>query len=322
MLSSAPDQLPALASLPTSRKNLQLQTILVPVDFSAASLRALDYAVLLAAQFPSAVHLLYVHDGVDEFSPAASAARLLFEAAESRMRLRLAGMREEHGSTLRPEDCHVEFGHADRKTCDLARRLEADLIVIASRGRTGWQRILLGSTAERIARHAPCPVLVVRQKEFLREAALGLVRRILVPVDFSDLSIKAVEYAAALAAPLGARLHLLHVAASRSPGFIDRDVRDPEAIRCAEMANAREQLSTIARMERLSSVPCETEVQSGNAIEEICGAIGRTGADLIVTATHGVSGLKQVLLGSVAEHMLRYAGCPVLVLSRDSMVMK
>jgi nucleotide-binding universal stress UspA family protein len=309
----------------------QIKTILVPLDFSAASMQALDYAIPFAEQFHSAIHLLYVYERDHEFSPSGDASHLLFEAAEARtqLRRRLADLQHEYALPFQAEDCHVQFGRAPRKACALARKLGADLIVVASRGRTGLPRLLLGSTAERIVRQAPCPVLVARQRRpesvasgTKRRAYPARIRNLFVPVDFSDLSLKAVDYAAALARSFGARLHLFHATFPHDYLVADRQVRDPASIKRVELAAAREQMATIAKMERLTGVPCETDVRSGYPIQEICGAIARTKADLVVTATHGHSGLKHALIGSVAEHIIRYADCPVLVLPRGSHPMK
>lgn len=313
----------------TTEDRLQIKTMLVPLDFSVASMQALDYAIPFAEQFHAAIHLLYVHEKDHEFSPSEGASQVLFESAEARTRLRLADVQHEHPLPFHAEDCHVQFGRAHRKTCELARKLDADLIVIASRGRTGLPRVLLGSTAERIVRHAPCPVLVTRQRTPEFDASNSQpseypakIRSILVPVDFSDLSIKAVEYAAAIARAFEAQLHLFHANFPHDYVVMDRAVHDPAPIQHAEMAAAREQMEKIARMKSLRGVACETAVHSGYPIQEICGAIQRTKADLVVTATHGLTGLKHVLIGSVAEHVIRCADCPVLILPRGSRPMK
>lgn len=313
----------------TPKDRLQIKTVLVPLDFSVASIQALDYAILFAEQFHSAIHLLYVHEKDHEFFPNEDASHLLFESAEAstRLRSRLAKVQHEHPLPFHAEDFHVQFGPAPRKTCELALKLDADLIVIASRGWTALARVLLGSTAEGIVRHAPCPVLVVRQRTAEFDASNSKpsdypakIRSILVPVDFSDLSIKAVGYAAVIAKSFEARLHLFHANFPHDYVLMDRAVHDPAPIQHAEMAAAREQMENIAQS--LRGVSCETAVHSGYPIEEICGAIQRTQADLVVTATHGLAGLKHVLIGSVAEQVIRYADCPVLVLPRGSRPMK
>ena len=315
----------------TTKYRLQIKTMLVPLDFSVASLQALDYAILFAEQFHSAIHLLYVHEKDCEFFSNEDASRLLFESAEAKTRLRqrLAKVQHEHPLPFHAEDFHVQFGPAPRKTWELARKLDADLIVIASRGWSVLPGVLLGSTAERIVRHAPCPVLVVRQRapEFYAPNSApseysAKIRSILVPVDFSDLSIKAVEYAAAIAKAFDARLHLFHANFPHDYVVMDRAVHDPAAIQRTEIATALEKMQKIARMKSLRGVTCETAVRSGHPTEEICGAVERAKADLVVTATHGLTGLKRVLIGSVAEHVIRCADCSVLVLPRGSRPMK
>ena len=315
----------------TTKERLQIKTILVPLDFSVASMQALDYAIPFAEQFHSAIHLLYVHEKDHEFFPNEDASRLLFESVEAttRLRQRLAKVQHEHPLPFHAEDSHVQFGPAPRKTWELARKLDADLIVIASRGWCVLPRVLLGSTAERIVRHAPCPVLVVRRRtpEFDASTSESTgypaeIHSILVPVDFSALSIKAVDYAAAIAKAFDARLHLYHVNLSHDHLVMDRAVHDPATLQRTQMAAARDQMQKVARMKSLRGVACETTVRSGYPIQEICGAIERAKADLVVTATHGLTGLKNVLIGRVAEHVIRYADCPVLVLPRGSRPMK
>ena len=105
----------------------------------------------------------------------------------------------------------IRVGRAFDQICQVASEIQADLIVLATHGRTGWERALLGSTAERIIRHAPCPVLVARQSRSKRKAALKL-EKIVVPVDFSDLlGARACDYAVELAQLFGAELALLNV---------------------------------------------------------------------------------------------------------------
>jgi nucleotide-binding universal stress UspA family protein len=77
--------------------------------------------------------------------------------------------------------------------------------------------------------------------------------------------------------------------------------------------NAQLEMEALMQLHFLGGVPCETEIRTGYAIQEICAAIECADVDLIITSTHGQTGLKHALLGSVAEHVVRYAECPVLV---------
>jgi nucleotide-binding universal stress UspA family protein len=73
----------------------------------------------------------------------------------------------------------------------------------------------------------------------------------------------------------------------------------------------------LTRMNFSRGVPCEAEVLTGSAIDEICGETGRSEIDLVVTSTHGRTGFKRALLGSAAEHVVRYAECPVIIVPKS-----
>lgn len=146
---------------------LRIQHLLVPIDFSAAAEKALRYAVSFAEQFDARITLLHVQPGpyylgeIGEFPTAIPAPGPSTETLQARLeaeakRLIPAGVLER---TL----CRV--GPAFDEICNAAREMPIDLIIISTHGHTGLKHVLLGSTAERVVRHAPCPVLVVREHE-------------------------------------------------------------------------------------------------------------------------------------------------------------
>jgi nucleotide-binding universal stress UspA family protein len=242
------------------------------------------------------------------------------------MQDRLAEVQRKHNVRFWPDNCHVVSGRPFEEICKLAREIEADLIVLPTRGHSGLKHVVLGSTAERVVRYAPCPVLVLRgakyQSIILNDAAdtAGLkLRKILVPVDFSKCSLAGVKYAARLAKSTEATLRLLHVVFPYAQVFaMDRVGADVTPLIETAKTAAREEMSKLTRMNFLRGVPCETEVRTGSTIDEICGETGRPDIDLVVTSTHGRAGFKRALLGSVAEHVVRYAECPVIIVpSRD-----
>ena len=169
----------------------KIERILVPLDFSPASTQALDYAVWLAKQFHAAIHLVHVYPP-DEAS-SAGAGHLLFETAETIERLNeeLTGIHRKHVPTFRPENCHIRGGRPYQEIVRVAREIDADLIVLSTRGHSGLKHLLLGSTAERVVRNAPCPVLVTRKRKQKSKAnsKTFAVRTILVPTDFSQCSL-------------------------------------------------------------------------------------------------------------------------------------
>lgn len=286
-------------------------------------MQALHYAIPVAERFQADLHLVYVHENGREFSVDAM-SQLLHESAE--IRTRAFWKRSDAGagqvSPLRADNCHVLIGRAYRTVCDFAMKMGADLIVLATRGHTGLARVFLGSTAERIVRFAPCPVLVTRQRNRPEQTSAAKIparfkfspRRILVPVDFSQCSLAGLKYAAFFARAFGARLRLLHVLFPPNPIVMDRvNVNPSRQLDETRRMSAQMEMEALTQLEFLREVQCEMEVRTGYTIQEICAEIDRANIDLVVTSTHGQTGLKHALMGSVAEHIIRYAECPVLV---------
>jgi len=151
----------------------RLNKILVPVDFSDFSSKALDYALAFADQFDARVILLHVVEPA--VYPESS---MLVATALDDLNSDLRQVAEQKLSELRrdkigervPSELLVRMGRAFSEITAAAEDLDVDLIILATHGYTGLKHVLLGSTTERVVRHAPCPVLTVRdpEHEFLR----------------------------------------------------------------------------------------------------------------------------------------------------------
>ena len=296
-------------ALPASA--IQIKTILVPMDFSRGSMEALSYAIPLAKQFRAAVHLVHVSES-DEASNVSGVRHLMRETAKSIefLRQRLSETHKKHLSAFWPENCHVRTGQPFQEICDLAREINAGLIVIGTRGQTGLQRILLGSTAERVVRFASRPVLVVRRRKEPKEI---MVRNILAPIDFSQCSMSGAMYAAFFAKTFDARLLLLHVFSGVMPGLTGKTSKALKENDAIDLENARLDMEAFTQLDFLRKVKRATEVRAGYAVDEICCEARKSDIDLVVIATHGRTGFNRMLLGSVAEHVVRYSKCPVMV---------
>ena len=303
-------------------QSLQIKTILVPLDFSHASMQALKYSIPLAEKFKAAIHLVHVQPS-DSLTEISRAGGLMLNCADSiaLMQDRLAEIQEKHDVRFWPDNCHVVSGRPFEQICELAREIKADLIVLPTRGHSGLQHLVLGSTAERVVRYAPCPVLVLRgtkYQSFLlgdESAAAGFkLRKVLVPVDFSKCSLAGAKYAARLAKSTGAGLRLFHVVYPYTQVFaMDRMASDITPLVERANAVAREDMSRLARRKFLRGVPVEREIRVGATIDEICSATNEPDVDLVVASTHGRTGFKRALIGSVAEHVVRYTECPVII---------
>src|SRR5882724_2495754 len=146
---------------------MKIRSILVPTDFSECGNYALSYAASLARTFGSSITCVHViepivptvgYSGMTEPMPIADIAEQLEDSAERELP-KLAECDECAGLDIEELVVH---GEAASEIVRVAKERSIDLIVIASHGRTGLGRILFGSTAEAIVRHAPCPVLVVK----------------------------------------------------------------------------------------------------------------------------------------------------------------
>jgi nucleotide-binding universal stress UspA family protein len=293
--------------------------ILVPIDFSRPSLKAIPYALAISRQFGADVHLLHVTDVTQQPPPSLLTLPVVPQSEWNRRfmkRLRALVLKyrtDGNVSALEPRT-----GITYEEICVAARDLKADLIVFATHGYTGYKRMFLGSTAERVVQHSPCPVLVVRQHLRHWNGTVDLrtrtgfeLRKILVPTDFSKCSQAAFEYGLQLARDFDAELRLVYVINPHAYPFGDKYAAlDPaQLMRETEDAAQKTMRSMAARAKARNAV----RVLHGSPAMEICNAANED-IDLLVISTHGRTGLAHILIGSVAEHVVRYAHCPVLVI--------
>ena len=153
-----------------------------------------------------------------------------------------------------------------------------------------------------------------KTEERKRTGKTFAIRSILVPTDFSQCSLAGTEYAAFLAKKLNATLRLFHAMYPYTNYvFVDRAGVRLSGLAEAVEETARQEMNALKQMDFLRGLPVQTEILPGLAVDEICAAAGEPDVDLIVASTHGRTGLKHALIGSVAEHVVRYAEQPVLV---------
>ena len=142
-----------------------IREILVPIDFSEPSKKALKYAVALATQFGDQLSLLHVIEPTAQGFPYPALA-LENDQVKATMKRRLEGLGKYETTNPRLiQKAAVTHGRAFQEVVRAARGLQVDLIIMATHGYTGIKHVLLGSTTERVVRYAPCPVLVVREQE-------------------------------------------------------------------------------------------------------------------------------------------------------------
>jgi nucleotide-binding universal stress UspA family protein len=183
-----------------------------------------------------------------------------------------------------------------------ARDEDADLVVVGTIGRTGVARFLMGSVAENVARRAECPVWVERRAgPVLRD-----VERVVVCTDLSEMSEAGIALASDLAKDLGVAVEIVHALEERYRALSIETQR-------RLTAEVEKKLARLAGKHFEERPPRLTVTEGANIVDAITAHATRTSTDLLVLATHGRTGMSRVLMGSVAERVMRFAPCSVLV---------
>ena len=295
---------------------LKINRILYPTDFSSTARQALRHALFLAEQFEAELHMLHAVIS-HERDPRAPERRFpdppdilqnLFEIADSEMAQIIEA---NQAKTFTLIEAKVQGFSAGQVILNYANDHDIDLIVMGTHGRRGPARVFLGSVTEEVTRQANCPVLTLRSQ---KEAPTGeAIEKILVPIDFSDHSRAALSHAREIAALYGSSLQLLHAIEDPIyPYFYAPAGGFSVAHQVDELREkSDEALDKLLEESEGPDVPVEKFVVTGRPATEIARFAEENGSDMIVIATHGLTGLERLLVGSTAEQVVRLAHCPV-----------
>jgi nucleotide-binding universal stress UspA family protein len=284
---------------------INIDRILCPVDFFAASDKAVDYAAGLAEIYNSRVFLLHAVEPVVPVAyqfplNTAEIAREMQQAARGEMKKLVARIK-----TRRIE---AEFLIKAGAVHDVIRRaistIKPDLIAMGTHSRTGIDRWFLGSETEWLMRHSPVPVLTISAKERLRRPAF---RRILVTTDFSDGTANALDYAFSIAQENNSRITFLHVVNDIAMD-VSRKYRD------SILNGVETKLANLVPREAWDWCEIRTRVEVGHPYQMITRTLDAEKPDLLVMNIHGKGMLDRALLGSTAERVVRSAKCPVMLI--------
>jgi len=281
---------------------------IVGVDFSPGSLCALDFAQVLARKDADpAIHV--VHAFALPMVPLPTGDVILAADFDRRARDEIQRSLREvvaaHRDPSVPIEAIVLDGPAGSAVIEHAGRLGCTRIVVGATGRGVLPRLLLGSAAERIVRTSPIDVVVVPvAKEGARRA---VIRHIVCATDFSGPSEVAILRAIELARAHDATLELVHV--WDAAPYVDHIAGLGESI---ERDLARVLEETLVR-HRAPTLRLSSAIRRGRAAEAVVALANERGADLLVVGTTGKTGVDHLLLGSVAERIVRTSPVPVLV---------
>ena len=293
---------------------IEFKQILCPVDFSDTSVRALAHAAALTKWYGAQLTVLHV---VPTFEPVPIRGMLGETAYVPQMSREELTDKMRHSLDLDalPPGARVlaESGDTPRTIIDQALSTGTDLIVMGTHGRRGFERLLLGSVAERVLREALCPVLTVPPQAEPGVSPAVTFKRIICPMDFSPSALQAFDYALNLARQADGRVTLLHVIewlAEEEPRA-SAHFSVPE-VRGYMAADAQEQLRELVPDESRMWVDTDNIIVFGRAYRGILRAAEAKPADLIVMGAQGRGGVGLALFGSTTQGVVRGATCPVL----------
>lgn len=293
-----------------------IRNVLAATDFSEPADLGLAWAARSARRHGARLHVVHVLTPpmpvADFAAPPLTLDQDLRDAARKRMDDLLAS---EVLTGLEVEGV-LRDGTPSQAVLDVAEEVAADLVVVGSRGLTGFRHLLLGSTAERIVQRSKAPVLSVHPGDPRPDRP---VRTVLVPTDFSEDAEAALTAATrCLGLPgEGTRVILLHIfhipAEYRSYGPTSTFFRLGEEMN----ATIRHRLEGLAKPLHDEGMATEVECVQGIPAEVIVRVAKEREVDLIAMGTHGRSGVAHLLLGSTAERVVQHAGCPVLTVRQS-----
>lgn len=280
-------------------KHTQPKRLLLATDLSPRGDRALERAIELASHWRAELHVVNALE--NELLPEPYIKREI-AARQSEAKAMLAMATKRSGTKTA---VHIPVGAAANAVIETARAIRAGLVIMAPAGHTTLSTVVLGSTVERVLRHADQPVLVVKQR------CQGAYRSIVVAVDLSDNSALALRQALRLFPD--ARFTVVHAfetpfSAFAAAGAVEAEVRalhnkEVAALVARESAGAKRG----AKPAKIRLV-----IEKGRADDVLAREMEVGQTDLVVLGTHGLTGVRRAVIGSTAERLIETLPCDVL----------
>jgi nucleotide-binding universal stress UspA family protein len=297
---------------------IKIKRILFPTDFSRCAGQTLNHAVFFARKYKAELHLLHVitlfEDQPEVLSREFSNVEKFIEEHKEIAGTKLNDVVELYGSKeIQIIKSMVKGISAAPSVLEYAADNDIDLIVLGTNGRRGLGHILIGSVAEEVVRLAGCPVFTVRETKELKP--IKAYKNILVPIDFSDYSKNAISYAKEIAKAYDSQLQLLHIIEeTKHPAFSLSGKSSIFDLVPNIEADSRKRIEEMFIEAPGPKAESTIYTKGGHAANDIINFASRNSSDLIVIATHGLTGIEHLLLGSVTEKVVRMAPCPVVTI--------
>ncbi|MFK7895628.1 MAG: universal stress protein [Myxococcota bacterium] len=300
-------------------RTVEVDTVLCAYDFSETADVALEQAQRFARRHEAKLVLAHVVEPIPlgpypVLAPPSSELAMT-DLARKRLDQTVEALREE-GTRVEPI---LREGEPGICLIELAKEIGADLVVVGTRGLSGFEHLALGSTAEYVVRRSECAVLTVHPEDrLLRDA----IESVVLPTDLSESALYAVEYFISLFGPWE-RPQVYLVYADRTPPYLQpfqheilTKTNQPDIVK--ESIEAK--LMPIADRLRKADFPVEVAVLDGDPVEVTAELAKECEADLVLLSTRGRSALLNVLFGRTAQRIVQQAPCPVLTVRPEPTV--
>lgn len=303
----------------TDEEEIMYKKMLIPLDGSKTAEAVLPYARTLARKLNAAVELVGVVDVAALATQVSRSKNRYFDTIISESVLNSEAYLKRIATTFPNANvkCATEKGRPEEVILEKASE-KTTLVTMATHGRSGINRFLLGSIAEKVLRAATSPILLIRGGEEVNNDGEATLNSVIVPLDGSELAETVLPNVIALAREVGLEVILLR--AYKVPVNIYASSEDYYPVEYEEtkielMDEARNYLEKkVAELKRFGIAKVSHSTPEGLGADEII-ALGRKLPDnLIAMCTHGRSGIGRWVLGSVTETVVRHSGDPVLVL--------
>jgi nucleotide-binding universal stress UspA family protein len=287
--------------------------VLFPTDFSSSSAPAFRYAVEWAKVFDAQLTLLHVHALLPGPDIDAGVAQKYMDEQRKVAREELDTLLAEARQHVPRASVELVAGLPSECICQIALEKKCDLIMMGTHGWTGFNRVLFGSVAERVIQNSPCPILSIPHRE--TEAISGmhplqvLPRQVILPMEFSDCSMEAYEYALQIAKWFDAPLTLVHAIEPLSYS-LDFTLTHP----LQEKTNRNKlekRLTDFVAVLSEQGLSAGYELVDKATVDGILETSAVKQADLIVMGSHGRKGLSRMILGSTTCQVLEQSPYPV-----------
>ncbi|MBV8547055.1 MAG: universal stress protein [Acidobacteria bacterium] len=279
-------------------QSLEIKRILVPTDLSPQSTGALQYARFFAERFSATLTLLNVDPVVFPVEDAGANIQLYVATRPDHIAALRDKVRVYADAALQgfPYSIAVDIGDPVSTIVDTEQDLPADLVIMATHGLRGWRRLILGSVTERVIRVGDSPVLSVNRNES-RPRTSDPIRKILCPINFSDVARASVEYASQLAAALDGELVVVYVVEEDGRAQTPPRNHDVRGWILPAVQNRCSYREIVLR---------------GGAAERVLDCAEDIGADLIVIGAQHKKFRDETVIGTTTERLVRFAHVPVL----------